>query len=82
MTVLDVRTPEEYAAGHLQGAQNINFRALDFSEQVSKLGPRAHYVLYCTTGNHRGLAASLMQQGIANVINVGGYAELKVAGAK
>lgn len=39
VTVLDVRTPEEYAAGHLQGAQNINFRALNFSQQLSKLDP-------------------------------------------
>lgn len=39
MTALDVQTPEEYAARNLQGAQNINFRALDFSQQVSKLAP-------------------------------------------
>ena len=83
MTVLDVRTPEEYAAGHLQGAQNMNFRALDFSQKVSRLDPQARYVLYCGAGNHSGLAAALMQQqGITNVINAGGYAELKAAGAK
>ena len=35
-TVLDVRTPEEYAAGHLLRAQNINFRALDLNQQLSK----------------------------------------------
>ena len=83
MTVLDVRTPEEYAAGHFQGAQNINLRAVNFSQQVSKLDPQARYVLYCTTGNCSGLAAVLMQQqGIAYVINAGGYSELKAAGAK
>ena len=83
MTVLDVRTPEEYATGHLRGAQNINFRALNFSQQLSKLDPQDRYVLYCATGNRSGLAAALMQQqGIANVTNAGGYAELKAAGAK
>ena len=45
VTVLDERTPEEYAAGHLQGAQNINFRALNFSQQLSKLNPQGCYVL-------------------------------------
>ena len=40
-------------------------------------------MLYCATGNRSGLAAALMQQqGIANVVNADGYAELKAAGAK
>ena len=83
MTVLDVRTHEEYAAGYLQGSQNLNFCALGFSQKVSRLDPQTHYVLYCGAGNHSGLAAALMQQqSITNVINAGGYAELKVAGAK
>ena len=83
VTVLDLRTPEEYAAGHLNGAQNMNFRALDFSQQLRKLDPQGRYVLYCASGNRSGLAGALMQQiGIANVINAGGYAELKAAGAK
>lgn len=62
VNVLDVRTPEEYAAGHLQGAQNINFRALNFSQQLSKLDSQGRYVLHCATGNRSGLAAALMQQ--------------------
>lgn len=83
MTVLDLRTPEEFGAGHFQGAQNLDFRALDFSQQTSKLDPQGRYVLYCDNGNHSGMAAALMQQqGIANVINAGGYADLKAAGAK
>ena len=81
--VLDVRLPEEYASGHLRGAQNMNFRALDISQQLSKLDPQGRYVLYCANGNRSGLAAAFMQQqGIANVTNAGGYARLKAAGAK
>jgi rhodanese-related sulfurtransferase len=30
VVVLDIRTPEEFAAGHIAGATNINFRAADF----------------------------------------------------
>ena len=81
--VLDVRTPEEFAAGHLQRAQNLNFRAADFSQQLSKLNPKGRYVLYCATGNRSGKAAALLQQqGITNVINAGAYNDLKAAGAK
>lgn len=82
-TVLDVRTPEEYAAGHLQRAQNINFRALDLNQQLSKLDPKARYVLYCASGNRSGRAAMMMQKlGITNVVNAGAYVDLKAAGVK
>ena len=82
-TVLDVRTPEEYAAGHLLRAQNINFRALDLSQQLSKLNPKARYVLYCASGNRSSQTAVLMQKlGITNVVNAGGYDALKAAGVK
>ncbi|HEX8328281.1 MAG TPA: rhodanese-like domain-containing protein [Hymenobacter sp.] len=83
VTVLDVRTPEEYAGGHFNNAQNLNFRAADFAQQLAKLSPAKRYVLYCATGNRSGQAAALMQQqGILNVINAGGYSALKAAGAK
>lgn len=83
VTVLDVRTPEEYALGHLQRAQNLNFSAVDFGQQLSKLDPKGRYVLYCASGNRSGKAAAIMQeQGIANVINAGSYTALKAAGNK
>ena len=82
-TVLDVRTPEEYAAGHLQRAQNINFRALDLNQQLSKLDPKVRYVLYCASGSRSGRAAMMMQKlGITNVVNAGAYVDLKAAGVK
>ena len=82
-TVLDLRTPEEYAAGHLQRAQNINFRALDFNQQLSKLDSKARYVLYCASGSRSGRAAMMMQKlGITNVVNAGAYVDLKAAGVK
>ena len=83
ITVIDVRTSEEFATGHLQGAKNINFRGLDFSQLIGQLDPKRRYVLYCATGNRSGLAVALMQQqGITNVVNAGGYNDLKAAGAK
>ncbi|SFP84503.1 Rhodanese-related sulfurtransferase [Hymenobacter arizonensis] len=79
--VLDVRTPEEFAAGHLERAQNLDFRSPNFHQQLSLLDPDARYVLYCASGNRSGQAAQLMQaQGIGTVTNVGGYSQLKAAG--
>jgi phage shock protein E len=81
--VLDVRTPEEYAAGHLSGAKNLDFRAPDFKQQVAKLNPQGKYLLYCASGNRSSQAASVMQQqGFQNVVNAGGYTALRAAGAK
>ena len=34
--LIDVRTPEEFATGHLEGALNINFNADDFTSQIEK----------------------------------------------
>ncbi len=34
--LIDVRTPEEFASGHLQNAVNINFYSSDFKEQLEK----------------------------------------------
>lgn len=83
VTVLDVRTPEEYATGHFSNAQNLNFRAVDFSQQLSKLNPQTQYVLYCASGNRSGQAAAMMKQlGLVNVVNAGGYNALKAAGVK
>jgi len=42
--VLDVRTPEEYAMGHIEGALNINIAEADFSERVSKLDRDKTYI--------------------------------------
>ncbi|WP_200875584.1 rhodanese-like domain-containing protein [Hymenobacter sp. IS2118] len=81
--ILDVRTPEEFAQGHLQGAQNVDFRASDFKQQLSLLDPAGRYVLYCATGNRSGRAAVVMkEQGFESVINAGAYDALQAAGAK
>ncbi|HEX9260072.1 MAG TPA: rhodanese-like domain-containing protein, partial [Acidimicrobiales bacterium] len=36
-TIIDVRTPAEFAAGHLQDAVNIDFRASDFRSRIEGL---------------------------------------------
>lgn len=58
--VLDVRTPEEFAGGHIDGAINIDFYAADFADHIANLDPGASYVLYCRSGNRSAETAKLM----------------------
>ncbi len=61
-TVLDVRTPEEYAAGRItDDAMNINFYADDFRSQLAALPKDAKYLIYCRSGGRSGQTLSLMK---------------------
>lgn len=70
--VIDVRTPSEYAAGHLQGAQLMDIQGSAFQSQIAKLDKNGTYVVYCKSGNRAGQAVTAMQAiGIKNVTNAG-----------
>ncbi len=60
LVVLDIRTPEEFAAGHLAGAINIDYYAADFEAKLSELDLTVPYVMYCNSGNRSGNALPLM----------------------
>ncbi|TFH14485.1 MAG: rhodanese-like domain-containing protein [Acidimicrobiales bacterium] len=73
LVVLDVRTPEEYAEGHLDGAVLVNFYDPDFADQLSQLDPAVPYLVYCRSGNRSGQTLTLMQQlGFASAADVDG----------
>ena len=79
--LIDVRTPEEYQAGHLAHAQNINIKSGNFKQQVSKLDKNKPVYLYCRSGNRSGQAAdSLNTLGFKTYYNIGGFEQLKAAG--
>ena len=60
--VIDVRKPEEYAAGHLEAAAlQLDYYAPDFKEQLSKLDKSVPYLIYCRSGHRSGLALSIMK---------------------
>ncbi len=81
--VLDVRTPEEFATGHLKDAQNIDVRAADFNSVVDALDRSKTYYLYCRSGNRSGRAAGIMKEmGFEMLYNIGGYSALADAGAE
>lgn len=71
--LLDVRTPEEFAAGHLPKAVNVNMQGADFAAQLAKLDTSARYALYCRTGHRSGVAAEQMRAaGFTNVVDLAG----------
>jgi rhodanese-related sulfurtransferase len=81
-TVIDVRTPAEYAAGHVDGAENIDVTAATFEQQVEKLDKDEEYVVYCQSGNRSASAAATMADlGFTEVVDAGGILSLEAAGA-
>ena len=72
-TVLDVRTGEEYADGHLPGAQALDFYAPDFRAQLEALPRDSAYAIYCRSGNRSGQTLELMRElGFRDVVNLSG----------
>lgn len=71
--VLDVRTPEEFAAGHLARAVNLDLRAPDFSARLAALDRNQRYAVYCHSGNRSGQALEQMQTaGFTQVADLSG----------
>ena len=69
--LLDVRSPEEYARGHLPGALNIPVQELD--RRVAEAGPTdGELVVYCRSGHRSSRAAEILRQhGFSKVHNLG-----------
>jgi phage shock protein E len=78
MTIIDIRTPQEYASGHIDGAINIDFYATDFTQQLEKLDKVAPYSIYCRSGSRSGKALGIMKDlGFHDVVDLqGGYSSL------
>lgn len=70
--VVDVRTPEEFAEGHVPGALNVPLD--EIVQRSAELGdPSRQIILYCRTGNRSGQAiARLHRQGFRAMTNGGG----------
>ena len=59
--IVDVRTPEEFAKGHLQNAKNINWNGDDFEKQIATLDKTKPVFVYCLSGGRSSAAASQMR---------------------
>ncbi|MFM7627957.1 MAG: rhodanese-like domain-containing protein [Algoriphagus sp.] len=60
--IIDVRTPEEVAEGHLADATTVNFLSPDFATQVASLNKKGTYLLYCRSGSRTRKAADALQK--------------------
>lgn len=70
--VIDVRTAEEFASGHLEGAVNIDVQSASFDETVSELPADGEYVVYCRSGSRSAAAIDRMEGlGFTTLIDAG-----------
>lgn len=79
---IDVRTPQEYAAGHVAGAVNLDLSSPTFREDVEALDPDARYVVYCASGRRAAEAIAVMDEtGTGrSLVNGGGLDDLVAVG--
>lgn len=70
--VLDVRTPEEFAGGHLEGAELRDVSSGELAAALPEMDPDAAYLVYCRSGSRAAQAEALMEQaGFDDVTNLG-----------
>lgn len=62
LQIIDVRTPEEYADGHLSGSTMIDFYEADFADRIAGLDRDTPYLIYCRSGNRSGQTRELMEE--------------------
>ena len=60
--ILDVRTPEEYDEGHVEGAINVNYNAPNFSDLLDIVYKDRTYLIYCRSGRRSAGALALMEE--------------------
>jgi phage shock protein E len=80
---IDVRTVEEYKAGHLEGAINVPYDEIEQKIEAVSADKTADIQLYCRSGRRSGIALeSLRSLGYSKVTNAGSYEQLKQKQAK
>lgn len=73
--IIDIRTPEEFVAGSIDNAVNINFFDKDFKEQLDKLDKTKPVFMFCKSGGRSGKAINTFKElGFETVYELGtGY---------
>lgn len=73
LVVLDVRTPEEFTQGHLDGAELIDFYDPNFADRIAELDRTTPYLVYCRSDNRSGEALAVMDElGFTSVVDIEG----------
>jgi phage shock protein E len=79
-TPVDVRTPDEYASGHVPGALNLDVQAPDFRTRAAQLDRSKRYLVYCRSGNRSAQAVAAMRELGLDVEDGGGLVDMAAAG--
>jgi rhodanese-related sulfurtransferase len=70
--LVDVRSPQEFAAGSVPGAVNIPLERVE--KEISKFRDKKNIVVFCRSGNRSGQAKTILENnGITNVTNGGSW---------
>ena len=78
--IVDVRTPDEFASGHLEGAISIDVQGTGFDAAIAELDRDAEYFVYCRSGNRAASAIDRMATlGFTSVENGGGLDQAAAA---
>ena len=60
--ILDVRTPQEFADGHIENAINIDFYSETFRDELNQLDKNKTYLIYCRSGVRSGKTHDIMAE--------------------
>lgn len=81
--VVDVRTPGEYASGHVAGARNVDVTGDGFAEAFVSIPKDQTVYVYCRSGSRSTRAKGILEEmGFQSVVNAGGFSDLAAAGAE
>ena len=77
--LLDVRTPQEFASGHIAGAENISLQSLP--QRIGEIPQDRPIVIYCRSGSRSRTAARVLTQaGYVDVYDLGGIIKWQAKG--
>jgi phage shock protein E len=73
VVVLDVRRPEEFQAGHIGGAVNVDFQNAKFAEEAAKLDKGKTYVVHCQGGGRSTKSLEVLKKlGFKSIVHLDG----------
>ena len=71
--LVDVRTPQEFANGHLEGAKNVNFNDAEFKQKIGALNKSQPIAVYCAAGGRSGKTAKILAElGFKDITDLAG----------
>ena len=71
--LIDIRTLEEHAGGHIAGSLHFDYYLDDFRDNLNNLDKNKQYLIYCGSGKRSGMALDIMAElGFNNVQDIEG----------